>query len=168
MHYFDINDIPETEFDDLIVSHDNGSLKLSWRDSEHYCIDDTSYIDDFAYGIKNTEPDSVLVCGLGLATIPMWLLDSKSPTQIDVVESNFHLINWTNSSGHLNPTINLINGNALYYDCVQNYDLIVVDIWFPREDNERTEVTRAKQNFIPHLNDGGMLYIPIQQFTHIS
>ena len=163
MNYFDINNIPPVELVGISITHEMGKLKASWNDVPHYLIDDSKYIDQFAFELKSPDlnPSSVLIGGLGLGTMALWLLENKNITTMDIVESNEQLVTWTNTSGHLNPLCNVIEADALLYTPTQNYDLIIMDLWFPREDRTPTEMPIIKDRYIPYLNEGGCLYIPL-------
>ena len=78
-----------------------------------------------------------------------------------MVEINQEVINYNNTSGHLDSNINLIQGDIHSYTTSEMYDLILIDtIW---QESEMTEdqwqalVTRFTNN----LNTNGVIYSPI-------
>lgn len=129
-----------------------GNLFLGGCDSCSSFYKDS--FDGFSY-------DSVLVAGLGFGLIPQELITEKNCSKVDVVEINQEVINYNNTSGHLDSNINLIQGDIHSYTTSEMYDLILIDtIW---QESEMTEdqwqalVTRFTNN----LNTNGVIYSPI-------
>jgi len=129
-----------------------GNLFLGGCDSCSSFYKDS--FDGFSY-------DSVLVAGLGFGLIPQELITSKNCSKVDVVEINQEVINYNNTSGHLDSNINIIQGDIHSYTTSEMYDLIIIDtIW---QESEMTEdqwqalVTRFTNN----LNTNGAIYSPI-------
>tara|TARA_B110000977_G_C10763700_1_gene371763 strand:+ start:34 stop:552 length:519 start_codon:yes stop_codon:yes gene_type:complete len=171
MNYFDINDIPEANLDSISITHNGSTLNMVWNDVTWMLEDEIRYIDSYAYALKpldSNTPISVLMGGLGLGTIAEYLIANKNITKFDVLESNLDITNWTNNSGHLNSLVNIIETDATTYRPTQNYDLIIMDLWFPREDRIKSEVPDMKARYTPYLNSGGTLYIPIDSYYYTS
>lgn len=165
MNYFDINNIPPVNLGRISITHEGTTLKMSWNDTGWYLTDDSNYINQFAQKLLDTNlnAENVLIGGLGMGTIAEWLIRNKNVSNIDVLESNLELTSWYNSSGHLNPLVNIIETDALSYTPTKNYNLIIMDLWFPREDRIATEVISVKSRYTSYLNSGGKLYIPIDK-----
>ena len=96
-------------------------------------IDNDDYIDVFHKSIKSLTYNSVLIGGLGLGIVPYWISQNTSCSTIDVLENNNEIVTWTSSSNHLPSNINIIEANALTYTPSQNYDLIIMDLWWGGE-----------------------------------
>ena len=169
MNYFNINNIPEVNLDSISIIHNGSTLNMKWNDKLWMLEDETRYIEKYAYSLiplDSDNPISVLLGGLGMGTIAEYLIANKNITKLDALESNLDLTNWTVNSGHLNPLINIIEADATSYTPTQRYDLIIMDLWFPREDRISSEVPNMRDKYIPHLNSGGTLYIPIDTYLH--
>jgi hypothetical protein len=106
--------------------------------------------------------DSVLIAGLGFGLLPNELSEVNNCSKIDVVEINQEVIDYNTSSGHLNPNINLIQGDIFTYSTPDKYDLIIVDtIWYEEDMSEEQYQTLVSNFYDTNLNIGGALYIPI-------
>ena len=110
--------------------------------------------EDFTY-------DSVLIAGLGFGLIPQELIQEKNCSKVDVVEISQEVINFNNTSGHLDSNINIIQGDIHNYTTSEMYDLIIIDtIWYESEmteDQWQALVTK----FTSNLNTSGAIYSPV-------
>ena len=95
-----------------------GNLFLGGCDSCSSFYKDS--FDGFSY-------DSVLVAGLGFGLIPQELITSKNCSKVDVVEINQEVINYNNTSGHLDSNINIFQSDVYEYTTLDLYDLIIID-----------------------------------------
>lgn len=87
---------------------------------------------------------TALVVGLGLGVIPQWLANEKGAI-VDVVDQDRELINVINSYDYLSENISIIHSDIFEYTQEKEYDLIVFDIWFDKDN-----ITQEIQNT---LND---------------
>jgi len=108
---------------------------------------------DFTY-------DKVLVGGLGLGLIPEYLKTEKSCSVIDVVENNQELIDYVD---YLDSSINIIKGDALSYTPNKKYDLILLDLWWEKEDITQEIQDNIKNNYDSHLESNGKIVLPIAE-----
>ena len=76
---------------------------------------------------------TALVVGLGLGVIPQWLANEKDAI-VDVVEQDRELINVINGYNHLSENISIIHSDIFEFTQEKEYDLIVFDIWFDKDN----------------------------------
>lgn len=170
---FEDNNLLEYSGVEFIVSKEfNGITYMKWLTNEHLMANIDGYstiilgkcdscnpfyknsFDGFSY-------DSVLVVGLGFGLIPQELSQIDNCSKIDVLEISQEIIDYNNTSGHLDSNINLIQGDIHTYTTSEMYDLIIIDtIW---SANEMTEEQWANivTNLSSSLNIGGVIYSPI-------
>ena len=107
--------------------------------------------------------DKVLIAGLGFGLIPQTLSEVNNCSKIDVVEIDQEVIDYNNSSGHLNSDIVIIKSDIFEYITNEKYDLIIIDtIWDENEMSEEQVQTLTSKFLTTNLNTGGALYIPIK------
>ena len=107
--------------------------------------------------------DKVLIAGLGFGLIPQTLSEVNNCSKIDVVEIDQEIIDYNNSSGHLNSDIVIIKSDIFEYITNDKYDLIIIDtIWDENEMSEEQVQTLTSKFLTTNLNTGGVLYIPIK------
>jgi hypothetical protein len=108
---------------------------------------------DFTY-------DKVLVGGLGLGLIPEYLRTEKSCSVIDVIENNQELIDYVD---YLESPINIIKGDALSYTPDKKYDLILIDLWWEKDDITQEMQDNIKNNYKDYLEANGKTILPIAE-----
>jgi SAM-dependent methyltransferase len=108
--------------------------------------------------------DKVLVVGLGLGLIPQDLIIEENCSQVDVIEIDQEVIDWANSSNHLNENINIIKGDIYTYD-IQNrmYDLIIFDNYWYDSEMTNDQFESLKNKYLNNLNSGGVLLFPVSK-----
>lgn len=109
--------------------------------------------EDFTY-------DKVLVGGLGLGLIPEYLRTEKNCSIIDVVENNQELIDYVD---YLDDSINIIKGDALSYTPDKKYDLILIDLWWEKDDITQEIQDNIKNNYKDYLEANGKTILPIAE-----
>lgn len=125
-------------------------------EGELVSVDNPYYILEFSSELLNVEYDSILVGGLGLGVIPYV---SQDFAQVDVVEINQDVIDLAKQLGHLNENVNIIKDDIFTFSVEKTYDIIVLDIWYEALTEELSNELIDK--FLPFVNEGGFLYIPI-------
>lgn len=134
-----------------------GYLEL-WYPDGKFIMDNPDYITNYSEKLLDVEFDSILIAGLGLGAQPYVCQDFA---QVDVVEIDENVININKQIGCLNNNVNIINEDIFTFSTEKTYDIIVIDIWWKarveRISNELIE------KFLPNLNDGGFIYIPINK-----
>jgi len=116
----------------------------------------TNLFNDFTY-------DSVLIAGLGFGLIPNELSEVNQCSKIDVVEISQEVIDYNISSGHLNPMINLIQGDIFAHTTSEKYDLIIVDIVWVSGDMTDEQFQTLASRFSSNLNAGGAIFSPVSR-----
>jgi hypothetical protein len=104
----------------------------------------------------------ILVLGLGLGILPHYIKENKSPTSIDVVESDAEIIStvdWIKSG------VNKIEANEWSYTPSKTYDIIIADLWAEPSDITTDQKNTLISNYSSHLKTGGKLIIPISGET---
>jgi SAM-dependent methyltransferase len=119
-------------------------------------LDNPYYILGYSSELLNVEYDSILVGGLGLGLIPYV---SQDFAQVDVVEINQDVIDLAKQLGHLNENVNIIKDDIFTFSVEKTYDIIVLDIWYEALTEELSN--ELIDRFLPFVNEGGFLYIPI-------
>lgn len=129
MKYLDYN---------AIMSYEGVNFTIENRcdDVLFYCKDgfysESRYLDfmvDKLYG----EYKTALVFGLGLGVIPQWLANDKGAT-VDVIEKDEELVQVVNILDYLSDNVSISVGDVFNYKQKKQYDLIVFDIWFDKEE----------------------------------
>jgi hypothetical protein len=121
-------------------------------------VDNPYYILQYSSELLNVEFDSILVAGLGLGVMPYICQDFA---QVDVVEINQDVIDLANQLGHLNENVNIIHDDILTFSVEKNYDIVVIDTFYEALSNEM--VSLLEEKYMPFINEGGFLYIPINK-----
>jgi spermidine synthase len=127
-------------------------------EEELVSVDNPNYILGYSPELLNVEFDSILVAGLGLGVMPYVC---QNFAQVDVVEINQDIIDLTTQLGHLNENVNIIHDDILTFSIEKTYDIIVLDIWYEALTEELSNELIEK--YIPFINEGGFLYIPINK-----
>jgi hypothetical protein len=125
-----------------------------------YSFDGLAYLTSYAKGLLNIEFSSILVAGLGIGTLPYIIKNHSSCSVIDVIENNQEIIDLVISVGYLND-VNIINSDIFTFTPTTTYDIILLDIWMCDCNNFTTERDTLITKYLPSLNPGGFIYIPI-------
>lgn len=121
-------------------------------------VDNPYYILQYSPELLNVEFDSILIAGLGLGVMPYICQDFA---QVDVVEINQDIIDLANQLGHLNENVNIIHDDILTFSVEKNYDIVVIDTFY--ESLSEETITLLEEKYMPFINNGGFLYIPINK-----
>ena len=121
-------------------------------------VDNPYYILEYSSELLDVEFDSILVGGLALGLIPYV---SQDFAQVDVVEINQDVIDLANQLGHLNENVNIIHDDILTFSVEKTYDIVVIDAFYEALSEERISILEEK--YMPFINEGGFLYIPINK-----
>jgi spermidine synthase len=121
-------------------------------------IDNPYYVLGYATELLDVEFNSILVGGLGLGLIPYVCQDFA---QVDVVEINQDVIDLATELGHLNENVNIIHDDIFTLSVEKTYDIVVIDIFYEAPSEET--ITLLEEKYIPFINEGGFLYIPINK-----
>jgi len=122
--------------------------------------DEIGFIEKFLDKLYNREFTSILCGGLGLGIAPF--LCQSFCNIIDVVEIDAELIYLVNTADYLSPKVNMIHGDFFTYEPQQKYDVILADIWqHTSDENFEKELDTIVEKYILHINEGGLLYLPI-------
>lgn len=139
MKYLDYN---------AIMSYEGVNFTIENRcdDVLFYCKDgfysESRYL-DFMVDKLSGEYKTALVFGLGLGVIPQWLANDKGAT-VDVIEKDEELVQVVNILDYLSDNVSISVGDVFNYKQKKQYDLIVFDIWFDKE--EISEEVQIKLN----------------------
>ena len=134
-----------------------------------YSDDNLLYLTEYCKELLNIDFNSILIAGLGLGNIPYQLKNNSSCSTIDVVDNNQEIIDLTMSAGYLDG-VNVINGDVFSYTPTQNYDIILLDVWLCPGciENMEAEISTLVTKYLPFLNDGGFVYVPIKVNSGIT
>ena len=121
-------------------------------------VDNPYYILEYSSELLDVEFDSILVGGLALGLIPYV---SQDFAQVDVVEINQDVIDLAKQLGHLNENVNIIHDDILTFSVEKTYDIVVIDAFYEALSEERISILEEK--YMPFINEGGFLYIPINK-----
>ena len=143
-----------------MIFHEKGNNK---------CYDWELIVTDFAPELAYIPLQSALIVGLGFGVYPYWIQQNTNCKVIDVIEPNKDVISFSNTTGHLNSFVNIINSSAQDYIPTQTYDLIILDCWFGGTwDYELKKVVEIEKiddkivnKYNSYLEDGGYLMTPI-------
>jgi protein-L-isoaspartate O-methyltransferase len=127
-------------------------------DGELVSTDNANYILGYATELLDVEFNSILIAGLGLGVMPYVCQDFA---QVDVVEINQDIIDLAKQLGHLNENVNIIHDDILTFSVEKTYDIIVLDIWYDALTDELSN--QIIEKYMPFINEGGFLYIPINK-----
>jgi hypothetical protein len=136
-------------------------IELRNSDNKLLAVDSPDYITDFCSELLDIEFNSILVGGLGTGNIPYVCQDFA---QVDVIENDQNIINITSQLNHLGENVNIINGDIFTFEPTKTYDIIVMDIWYGSIPEDITENIISK--YLPCLNEGGFLYLPLNQYDN--
>jgi hypothetical protein len=133
---------------DLITPYQGQNFKIKKEyDDVFFYYNEGFYAESrYSFMVDDLTSDysSALVVGLGLGVIPQWLANEKGAI-VDVVDQDIELINLINSYNYLSDNISIIHSDIFQYTQQKEYDLIVFDIWFDR-DNITQEVQNTLNN----------------------
>lgn len=121
-------------------------------------VDNPYYILEYSSELLDIEFDSILIAGLGLGVMPYVCQDFA---QVDVVEINQDVINLAKQLGHLNENVNIIHDDILTFSVEKTYDIVVIDTFYEALSEER--ISLLEEKYMPFINEGGFLYIPINK-----
>jgi hypothetical protein len=138
-------------------------LGLYGPDNYVFVTDEVHYILEYSKELLDIEFNSILIGGLGLGVIPYVCQDFAT---IDIIEINQDIINIANQLNHLNNNVNIIQGDFTTFTPTSTYDVIVTDIWYEGLTEEQN--TQIIDHYLPHVNEGGFLYIPINIYGDTS
>ena len=119
-------------------------------------LDAPDYITEYAPELLDVEFNSMLIGGLGIGVIPYVVQDFA---EVDVIETDQNIIDIVNQLGHLNANVNIINDDIFTFTIVKTYDIIVLDIWYESLTEDLSN--QLIEKYLPFVNEGGFLYIPI-------
>ena len=134
-----------------------GYLEL-WYPDGKFIIDSPDYITKYSEKLLDVEFNSILIAGLGLGTQAYVCQDFA---QVDVIEIDENVININKQIGFLNSNVNIINDDVFTFSTEKTYDIIVIDIWWKARVERISD--ELIQKFLPNLNEGGFIYIPINK-----
>jgi spermidine synthase len=121
-------------------------------------IDNPYYILGYATELLDVEFNSILIGGLGLGLIPYVCQDFA---QVDVVEINQDVIDLAKQLGHLGENVNIIHDDILTFSVEKTYDIVIIDTFYEALSEET--ITLLEEKYMPFINEGGFLYIPINK-----
>lgn len=144
------------------IYKETDDVKLSFTANDKHIIHDNEvYITKGCPNLSSLTYNSVLIGGLGMGVIPEWIAQNTSCSVIDVVDNNSEITYWVSSSGHLDDSINIIDGDVYTYTPSRTYDLILIDIWFGGEsDIIDNTYTTLETRYSGSINSGGHFYLP--------
>jgi len=119
-------------------------------------VDNPYYILEYSSELLDVEFDSILIAGLGIGVMPYVCQDFA---QVDVVEINQDVIDLAKQLGHLNENVNIIHDDILTFSVEKTYDIVVIDAFYEALSEER--ISLLEEKYMPFINEGGFLYIPI-------
>jgi hypothetical protein len=119
-------------------------------------VDAPDYILEFAPELLDVKFNSMLIGGLGIGVIPYVVQDFA---EVDVVENDQNIIDIVSQLDHLNENVNVINDDIFTFNTEKTYDVIVLDIWY--ELLTEALSNQLIEKYLPLVNEGGFLYIPI-------
>lgn len=119
-------------------------------------VDAPDYIIEYAPELLDVEFNSMLIGGLGIGVIPYVVQDFA---EVDVIENDQNIIDIVNQLGHLNENVNIINNDIFTFNIEKTYDIIVLDIWYEALTEDLSN--QLIEKYLPFVNEGGFLYIPI-------
>ena len=119
-------------------------------------VDNPYYILEYSIELLDVEFDSILIAGLGIGVIPYVCQDFA---QVDVVEIDENVIDLAKQLNHLNDNVNIIHDDILTFSVEKNYDIVVIDAFYEALSNEM--ISFLENKYMPYINEGGFLYIPI-------
>ena len=121
-------------------------------------VDSPYYILGYAPELLDVEFDSILIGGLGLGVMPYVCQDFA---QVDIVEINQDVIDLATQLGHLNENVNIIHDDIFTFSVEKTYDIVVIDAFYEALSEET--ITLLEEKYLPFINEGGFLYIPINK-----
>jgi hypothetical protein len=121
-------------------------------------VDNPYYILQYSSELLDVEFDSILIGGLGLGVMPYL---SQDFAQVDVVEINQDVIDLATQLGHLNENVNIIKDDIFTFSVEKTYDIVVIDAFYEALSEET--ITLLEEKYLPFINEGGFLYIPINK-----
>jgi spermidine synthase len=119
-------------------------------------VDNPYYILQYSNELLDVEFDSILVGGLALGLIPYVCQDFA---QVDVVEIDKNVIDLAKQLNHLNENVNIIHDDILTFSVEKTYDIVLIDAFYETLSEER--ISLLEEKYMPYINVGGFLYIPI-------
>ena len=119
-------------------------------------VDAPDYIIEYAPELLDVEFNSILIGGLGIGVIPYVVQDFA---EVDVIENDQNIIDIVTQLNHLNENVNIIKGDIFTFTATKTYDIIVLDIWY--EALTEALSNQLIEKYLPFVNEGGFLYIPI-------
>ena len=125
-------------------------------EGEVLSVDNPYYILQYSPELLDVEFDSILIAGLGIGVIPYVCQDFA---QVDVVEIDENVIDLAKQLGHLNENVNIIKDDIFTFSVEKSYDIVVIDAFYEALSEET--ITLLEEKYMPFINEGGFLYIPI-------
>jgi protein-L-isoaspartate O-methyltransferase len=137
----------------------NGLTYLElWYPDGTFIMDNPDYITSYSEELLDVEYDSILIAGLGLG-VQAYI--SQDFAQVDVIEFDQNIIDINKQLGYLNENVNIIKDDIFTFSTEKIYDVIVLDIWWKAPGEEISN--QLIEKFLPHVNVGGFIYIPINK-----
>ena len=121
-------------------------------------VDNPHYVLGYSSELLDVEFDSILIAGLGIGVIPYVCQDFA---QVDVVEIDQDVIDLAKQLGHLGENVNIIHDDILTFSVEKTYDIVVIDTFYEALSEER--ISLLEEKYMPFINEGGFLYIPINK-----
>jgi spermidine synthase len=121
-------------------------------------VDNPYYILQYSSELLNIQFNSILIAGLGLGVMPYVCQDFA---QVDVVEINQDVIDLAKQLGHLNENVNIIHDDILTFSVEKKYDIVLIDTFYQALSSEM--ISTLEEKYMPFINEGGFLYIPINK-----
>lgn len=121
-------------------------------------VDTPYYILQYSPELLDIQFNSILIAGLGLGVMPYVCQDFA---QVDVVEINQDVIDLSKQLGHLNDNVNIIHDDILTFSVEKTYDIVVIDTFYQPLSSEM--ILKLEEKYMPFINEGGFLYIPINK-----
>jgi hypothetical protein len=121
-------------------------------------VDNPHYVLGYSSELLDVEFDSILIAGLGIGVIPYVCQDFA---QVDVVEIDQDVIDLAKQLGHLGENVNIIHDDIFTFSVEKTYDIVVIDAFYEALSEER--ISLLEEKYMPFINEGGFLYIPINK-----
>lgn len=101
----------------------------------------------------NLEINSCLLAGLGeLELIPVWLKTRYPNLILDIIEID---------KNKTSENFKVLYEDVFTFTPYLNYDLIIFDIWYVRDQNLLSEIKVLKEKYFPYLNKSGFMSLPM-------
>jgi|LauGreDrversion4_2_1035121.scaffolds.fasta_scaffold40927_3 hypothetical protein len=145
----------------LTENRDYTTYNICMYGVKNYGDDHIVNITSFAKELLNRDFNSILIAGMRIGLLPY--ICKNAGIETDVVEISQEIINIVNPLGYLNGA-NIINDNIFTFTPTKQYDVILLDIWnCDCDSNFDEQMTELIAKYNQYLNEGGIIYIPINK-----